>query len=91
MVHRFTCVFVFYNLALLVIDLLVASSRISRVLARFKVNMKLFYLTEQVGMFNLKSEKKKERKKKESLKLSKKLETFVVRKEVSWITFSSYD
>ena len=58
--HRYTCDFVFIiKLYWSFIDLPVASSRISRVLARCKVIMRLFYLTEQVGMLNLKSERKK--------------------------------
>ena len=62
--HRYTCDFVFIiTLYWSFSDLPVASSRISRVLARCKVIMRLFYLTEQVSMLNLKSERKKKNKK----------------------------
>ena len=63
--HRYTCDIVFIiTLYWSFSDLPVASSRISRVLARCKVIMRLFYLTEQVGMLNLKSERKKNMKNK---------------------------
>ena len=58
--HRYTCDFVFIiTLYWSFSDLPVSSSRISRVLARCKVIMRLFFLTEQVDMLNLKSERKK--------------------------------
>ena len=58
--HRYTCDFLFIiTLYWSFSDLPVASSRTSRVLARCKVILRLFYLTEQVGMLNLKSERKK--------------------------------
>ena len=58
--HRYTCDFVFIiTLYWSFSDLPVASSRISRVLARCKVIMRLVYLTEQADMLNLKSERKK--------------------------------